>query len=52
MNAYLEFAKSALAQSVDGEELKTKLIRRFPRHRGLALIDHEKRFLFGAVERG
>jgi glyoxylase-like metal-dependent hydrolase (beta-lactamase superfamily II) len=52
MKVYLEFAKSALAQSVDGEELKTKLIRRFPQHRGLGLIEHEKRFLFRAIERG
>ena len=46
MIAYLQFAQSALAQSTDGEDLKARLIDRFPYYGGRDLLDHQKRFLF------
>lgn len=43
---YLTFARDALAASKDGDELKAKLIARFPHYGGQDLLDHQKRFLF------
>ncbi len=46
MLSYLAFSEVALANAVDGEDLKERLIRKFPNYGGLALLDHQKRFLF------
>jgi glyoxylase-like metal-dependent hydrolase (beta-lactamase superfamily II) len=46
MVTYLEFARSVLPSSKDGDEFKAKLIERFPNYGGRDLLDHQKRFLF------
>jgi glyoxylase-like metal-dependent hydrolase (beta-lactamase superfamily II) len=43
---YLNFAQSQLAVCKTGAELKSRLIQRYPSYGGLALLDHQNRFLF------
>ncbi len=43
---YLEFARVALAESRNGEELKAKLLAKYPDYGGRDLLDHQQRFLF------
>jgi glyoxylase-like metal-dependent hydrolase (beta-lactamase superfamily II) len=43
---YLDFARAQLAVAKDGEDFKARLIKQYPTYGGLALLDHEKRFLF------
>jgi glyoxylase-like metal-dependent hydrolase (beta-lactamase superfamily II) len=44
--AYLDFAKAQLAVAKNGDDFKAQLIKQYPTYGGLALLDHEKRFLF------
>jgi glyoxylase-like metal-dependent hydrolase (beta-lactamase superfamily II) len=44
--AYLDFAEAQLPLSKDGDDFKARILKRYPRYGGLALLDHEKRFLF------
>jgi len=46
MSLYLDTARKALSASSDGAELKSRLIAKFPHHRGRTLLDHQMRFLF------
>jgi glyoxylase-like metal-dependent hydrolase (beta-lactamase superfamily II) len=48
MQRYLSVAQEALWQSATGAELKSRLIKSFPDHRGRVLLDHQTRFLFPA----
>jgi glyoxylase-like metal-dependent hydrolase (beta-lactamase superfamily II) len=47
--AYLNFAEAQLPLSSDGDDFKSRLLRQYPTYGGLALLDHEKRFLFKPV---
>jgi glyoxylase-like metal-dependent hydrolase (beta-lactamase superfamily II) len=44
--AYLDFANAQLAVAKSGDDFKAQLIKRYPTYGGLALLDHEMRFLF------
>ncbi len=44
--AYLDFAEAQLPLSSDGDDFKARLMKQYPTYGGLALLDHEKRFLF------
>jgi glyoxylase-like metal-dependent hydrolase (beta-lactamase superfamily II) len=44
--AYLDFAEVQLPLSANGEDFKSRLIKQYPNYGGLALLDHERRFLF------
>jgi glyoxylase-like metal-dependent hydrolase (beta-lactamase superfamily II) len=44
--AYLDFAEAQLMLSSDSEDFKARLLKQYPTYGGLALLDHEKRFLF------
>ncbi len=47
--AYLDFAEKELALSSSGDEFKARLRKQYPTYGGLALLDHEQRFLFKPV---
>ncbi len=44
--AYLDFAEAQLPLSSDGDDFKARILKQYPMYGGLALLDHEKRFLF------
>jgi hypothetical protein len=44
--AYLDFAEAQLPLSSDGDDFKPRILKQYPTYGGLALLDHEKRFLF------
>jgi glyoxylase-like metal-dependent hydrolase (beta-lactamase superfamily II) len=44
--AYLDFANAHLAVAKSGDDFKALLIKQYPTYGGLALLDHEMRFLF------
>jgi glyoxylase-like metal-dependent hydrolase (beta-lactamase superfamily II) len=46
MGRYLSIALDVLAQSSDGEAMKTKMIQAFPDYGGIGMLDQQKRFLF------
>jgi len=46
MQRYLSTARDIYSQSRDGDEMKGKMIRAFPRHGGVGMLDQQKRFLF------
>ena len=43
---YLSFARNALSKSDSGAAFEEAMIRRYPDYGGLALLEHERRFLF------
>jgi glyoxylase-like metal-dependent hydrolase (beta-lactamase superfamily II) len=50
MERYLSTALDILAQSSDGEAMKTKMIQAFPDYGGIGMLDQQKRFLFPTVK--
>ena len=46
MSHYLVTARTLLSNSTDGDDLKGKLIAAFPDFTGIAMLDHQRRFLF------
>ncbi len=45
--AYLEYAKEAFASAKSGEELKKKLLEKFPEHRAPVIVDISNAYLYG-----
>lgn len=43
---YVNFAEDALAKASDRADFRRRLLERFPKHGGVAVADHQLRFLF------
>lgn len=43
---YIDFAEDALAKASDSADFRRRLLERFPKHGGVAVADHQLRFLF------
>jgi len=46
MQQYLSTAREMFTQSVDGDDMKNKMMNAFPGYGGIGMLDQQKRFLF------
>jgi glyoxylase-like metal-dependent hydrolase (beta-lactamase superfamily II) len=49
MSHYLVTARGLLSKSTNGDDLKSRLIAAFPDFTGIAMLDHQRRFLFPPI---
>jgi len=50
MQQYLSTAREMFTQSVDGDDMKEKMMNAFPGYAGIGMLDQQKRFLFPVPE--